>query len=154
MSVIALGADHAGFALKEQIKAWLGARGAQIHDYGTFSLDSVDYPDFATRVAEAVTSGTASRGVLVCGTGLGMAMVANKFPGIRAAVCGDVHTARMSREHNDANVLALGARVTDRDVAVGILEAWLETAFVGGRHARRLEKIAAIEEKATHAPSR
>lgn len=154
MAVIALGADHAGFGLKEYLKAWLGARGAQVHDYGTFSLDSVDYPDFAARVAEAVTSGVASRGVLVCGTGLGMAIAANKFAGVRAAACSDVYAAQMSREHNDTNVLALGARLTERDAAVRILQAWLDTSFAGGRHARRLEKIAALEDKATHAPSR
>jgi ribose 5-phosphate isomerase B len=153
MAVIALGADHAGFLLKEHLKAWLGARGAQVHDHGTFSTEPVDYPDVAARVAEAVTSAVASRGVLVCGTGLGMAIVANKFPGIRAAACADVHAARLSREHNDTNVLALGARITGRDTAVRILEAWLDTAFEGGRHARRLDKIAALEEKA-HASSR
>ncbi|MBI4246207.1 MAG: ribose 5-phosphate isomerase B [Candidatus Rokubacteria bacterium] len=153
MTVIAVGADHAGFSLKEELKSWLVVRGYQVHDVGTSSLDSVDYPDFAARVAEAVMGGVASRGVLVCGTGLGMAMVANKFAGVRAAACGDPYTARMSREHNDCNVLALGARITERDAAIAILKTWLETAFAGGRHARRLEKLTALEEKAAHAPA-
>jgi len=151
---IALGADHAGFALKEDLKAWLGARGFRVQDHGTFSAEAVDYPDVAARVAAAITAGRAARGVLVCGTGLGMAMVANKFPGVRAAACADVYTARMSREHNDANVLALGARVVDRARAIAILEVWLGTPFAGGRHARRLAKIAALEERGADAPAR
>jgi len=145
MTVIAIGADHAGYSLKEDLKAWLIGSGHQVLDFGTHSLESVDYPDFAGPVADAVTSGAAARGVLVCGTGMGMAMAANKLEGVRAAVCLDPLMARMSREHNDANVLALGARLTDGRSAVEILQAWLETPFAGGRHVRRVEKLMALE---------
>jgi len=145
MTVIAIGADHAGYSLKEDLKAWLGGSGHPVLDFGTHSLESVDYPDFAGPVADAVTSGAAARGVLVCGTGMGMAMAANKLEGVRAAVCLDPLMARMSREHNDANVLALGARLTDGRSAVEILQAWLETPFAGGRHVRRVEKLMALE---------
>lgn len=147
MSVIAVGADHAGWQLKEDLKAWLIDHGHQILDAGTHSPDSVDYPDYALPVAESVASAKADRGVLVCGTGLGMSMTANKVHGIRAAACGDTFAARMSREHNDANVLALGARLVTRDTAIEILRTWLETAFAGGRHARRVEKIAELEQR-------
>jgi ribose 5-phosphate isomerase B len=145
MTPIALGADHAGFALKEGLKSWLTDRGHLVLDCGTFSPEPVDYPDFAGRVAEAVVSGLAGRGVLVCGTGIGMAIAANKVPGIRAAVCADADTARTSREHNDANVLALGARLVGHERALEVVEAWLGAEFSGGRHVRRLEKIAALE---------
>jgi ribose 5-phosphate isomerase B len=145
MTVIAIGADHAGYSLKEDLKAWLVGGGHQVLDFGTHSLESVDYPDFAGPVADAVTSGAAARGVLVCGTGMGMAMAANKLDGVRAAVCLDPLMARMSREHNDANVLALGARLTEGRSAVEILQAWLETAFAGGRHVRRVDKLMALE---------
>lgn len=145
MTVIALGADHAGFPLKEDLKSWLIARGHDVVDLGTQSLESVDYPDFAVGVGSAITAGKAERGVLVCGTGIGMAMAANKVPGIRAAACTDAFSARMSREHNDANILALGARITARDAAIEILEIWLEAEFAGGRHARRVEKILALD---------
>lgn len=158
MRVIALGADHAGFALKEDVKAWLGERGYRVLDFGTASPDAVDYPDYAVPVAEAVASGQAAQGVLVCGTGIGMAMAANKVPGVRAAACGDPQTARLSREHNNANVLTLGGRTTAREAAIEILTVWLDTGFAGGRHRRRLEKLAALErpaaEDATHAPPR
>ena len=154
MQAIALGADHAGFPLKEELKSWLIERGYEVVDCGTQSAESVDYPDYAAAVAGAVTAGKAGRGVLVCGTGLGMAMAANKVPGIRAAACTDVYTARLSREHNDANVLALGARITARDSAIEILESWLAAEFAGGRHARRVAKLAAIERGSTDAPGR
>jgi ribose 5-phosphate isomerase B len=144
MVAVALGADHAGFALKEDLKAWLVARGHAVLDFGTHGPESVDYPDYAGRVAAAVEAGRAARGVLVCGTGIGMAMAANKVPGVRAAVCLDVEMARASREHNDANVLALGARLTGRARALEILEVWLTTPFAGGRHARRVEKLMAL----------
>lgn len=139
--VIALGADHAGWELKEALKAWLIENGHQILDFGTHSPESVDYPDYAVQVAESLASGKAERGVLVCGTGIGMAMAANKVPGVRAALCGDLYTARMSREHNDANVLVLPARFVSEDEGVEILRAWLDTRFEGGRHARRVAKI-------------
>jgi ribose 5-phosphate isomerase B len=152
MTVIALGADHAGFPLKEDVKAWLAARGHQVLDFGTDSAQSVDYPDYALPVADAVSRGAAARGVLVCGTGIGMAMAANKVPGVRAAVCADPQTARLSREHNDANVLALGGRLTGRAAALEIVETWLTTDFAGGRHTRRVEKIAALERGLTPEP--
>jgi ribose 5-phosphate isomerase B len=145
MTVVALGADHAGFPLKEDLKTWLIARGYDVVDLGTQSAESVDYPDFAVGVGSAITTGKADRGVLVCGTGIGMAMAANKVPGVRAAACIDAFSARMSREHNDANILALGARITARDAAIEILEIWLGAEFAGGRHARRVEKILALD---------
>ena len=134
MAVVALGADHAGFSLKQHLKEWLVAEGHHVLDAGTHSGDSVDYPDFAASVARVVSSGEAQRGLLVCGTGIGMAIAANKVSGIRAGVCTDIETARLSRQHNDLNVLALAARSTPYDAAVAIVRAWLETAFVGGRH--------------------
>jgi ribose 5-phosphate isomerase B len=158
MSVIALGADHAGFALKEELKLWLTARDHEVLDFGTHSAEIVDYPDFAAVVADAVARGNAARGVLVCGTGIGMAIAANKVPGARAAVCGDAGAARMSREHNDANILALGARVLPRETAFSIVETWLRTDFAAGRHTRRVEKLAALERLAAredaHVPAR
>ena len=158
MTVVALGADHAGFPLKEDLKTWLIGRGYDVVDLGTQSAESVDYPDFAVGVGSAVTAGKADRGILVCGTGIGMAMAANKLPGGRAAACSDAFTARMSREHNDANVLALGARITSREAAIEILELWLDTDFAGGRHARRVDKIVALdrlrEEEVRDAPAR
>src|SRR5438128_2694543 len=145
MILVALGADHAGFPLKEDLKAWLTSRGHDVVDLGTHSTESVDYPDFAVGVGGAVTAGKADCGVLVCGTGIGMAMAANKVSGVRAAACSDAYTARMSREHNDANILALGARITGRDAAIEILETWLEAEFAGGRHARRVDKIVELD---------
>ena len=152
MTVIALGADHAGFSLKEDLKAWLMSMGHKVLDLGTDSLQSVDYPDYGVRVADVVSRGGAARGILVCGTGIGMAMVANKVPGVRAAVCADPHTAQMSREHNDANVLALGARLIDPAVAVETVKTWLDTDFAGGRHAQRVEKIFALDRGRTVGP--
>jgi len=152
MTVVALGADHAGFPLKEDLKTWLITHGYDVVDLGTQSAESVDYPDFAIGVGSAITAGTADRGVLVCGTGIGMAMAANKVPGVRAAACSDAFTARMSREHNDANILALGARITSREAAIEILEIWLGAEFAGGRHARRVEKIVALDEMREREP--
>ncbi|HEY7041239.1 MAG TPA: ribose 5-phosphate isomerase B [Methylomirabilota bacterium] len=145
VSTIALGADHAGYGLKEALKAWLINHGYQVLDLGTHSTESVDYPDYAALVAESVVDHKVERGLLICGTGIGMSMVANKVPGVRAALCGDLYTARMSREHNDANVLVLGGRLMGTDMAADILQAWLQTEFAAGRHARRVEKIADIE---------
>jgi ribose 5-phosphate isomerase B len=147
MHSVALGADHAGWELKEALKAWLMDAGCQVLDFGTHGPDSVDYPDYALQVAEAVTVGKVERGVLVCGTGIGMTIAANKVPGIRAALCGDVFTARMSREHNDANVLTLGGRLMGPEMALDILRMWLETDFAGDRHRRRIGKIADIERR-------
>lgn len=145
MTVVALGADHAGFALKQHLKEWLVSEGHCVLDAGTHGSESVDYPDFAASVAYMISRGEAHRGLLVCGTGIGMAIAANKVTGIRAGVCTDVDTARLSRQHNDLNVLALAGRSTSRDLAVAIVRTWLETAFEGGRHERRLAKVAGIE---------
>jgi ribose 5-phosphate isomerase B len=147
VSTIALGADHAGFELKEALKAWLIDGGYQVLDFGTHSPESVDYPDYAAQVAEAVAGHKVERGVLVCGTGIGMAIAANKMPGVRAALCSDLFTARMSREHNDANVLTLGGRLMGREMALDILRMWLETEFLGGRHQRRVDKIDEIDRR-------
>ena len=136
-----LGADHAGYQLKEQLKKALDARGLASRDVGTFSADSVDDPDFAHQVAEAVSKGEAERGLLVCGSGQGMAMVANRYPGVRAALPFDEESARLSREHNDANVIALGGRFLPPERAERILDVWLSTPFAGGRHQARVEKI-------------
>jgi ribose 5-phosphate isomerase B len=145
MAMIALGADHAGFPLKQALKSWLAARGHLVFDLGTHSTESVDYPDYAAAVARMVCAGRAERGLLVCGSGIGMAIAANKIPGIRAAVAGDAATAQLSREHNDTNVLALGARVTGAGEAALIVQAWLDTPFAGGRHARRVDKLADLD---------
>lgn len=142
---IALGADHAGFELKEHLRAFLAERGHEVEDAGTDSTASTDYPDYAERVARAVASGAAERGLLVCGTGIGMAIAANKVAGVRAANCSDLLSARMSRAHNDANVLALAGRVVTPEVAEEIVGVFLETPFDGGRHRRRLAKIADLE---------
>jgi ribose 5-phosphate isomerase B len=138
---VILGSDHAGFSLKEKLKATLDRLGVPWEDAGTTSEDSVDYPDFGHRVAEAVSSGSFSRGILVCGTGIGVSITANRHPGVRAALVCDENTARLSREHNDANILALGGRTTDPALADRILETWLNTPFAGGRHGRRVAKI-------------
>jgi len=145
MALIAIGADHAGYALKEKLKAWLSADGHRVIDHGTHSTDSVDYPDYAAAVAESVRSGRAERGVLVCGSGIGMAMAANKVAGVRAAVAADPDVARLARQHNDANVLALGARLTAPMHALQVVHAWLATPFEGGRHARRVDKLAQLD---------
>jgi len=140
---IIIGSDHAGFDLKEALKESFDG----MVDVGTYSEDSVDYPDFAARVARAVSSGEFERGILICGSGVGMSIVANKFSGIRAALCTDTDTARMSRMHNDANILVLAGRRTDVETAAAIVKVWLDTPFEGGRHKRRLDKIKNIEEE-------
>ncbi|MCS6963295.1 ribose 5-phosphate isomerase B [Thermoflexus sp.] len=142
---IAIGADHAGYTLKETLVAYMREHGIEVIDFGTHGPDSVDYPDYARVVAEAVAGGGADFGVLICGTGIGMSIAANKVPGIRAAAVSDVYSARMSRAHNDANILCLGGRVVGPGLAIEILETWLRTSFEGGRHARRLEKIRQLE---------
>jgi len=143
---IAIGADHAGFAVKQAIKKHLEQAGYNVDDVGTESEESVDYPEFARAVAEKVAGGMAQLGVLVCGTGMGMAIAANKVPGIRAAVAHDKMTARLAREHNDANVLTLGARVVDPSQAVEIVREFLDAQFAGGRHQRRVDKITDMEQ--------
>lgn len=136
-----VGSDHAGFRLKERIKSWLEERGHEVEDVGTADEASVDYPDFAHAAAERIARGEADRGVLVCGSGLGMSMAANRHTGIRAAVCRDGFEARLARAHNDANVLCLGQRVIGEGAALDALEAFVATPFEGGRHERRVAKI-------------
>jgi ribose 5-phosphate isomerase B len=143
---IAIGADHAGFAAKEEIKNVIKALGHQWIDVGTASDQSVDYPDYAVKVAHAVVSGEADRGVLICGTGIGMSIAANKLPNIRAAVVTDEKTADLSRRHNDANVFCAGARITPVVKIAECLKVWLQTPFEGGRHLSRVNKIAALEK--------
>ena len=142
---IAIGADHAGFELKNHLAECLREAGHRVEDLGTHSTDSVDYPDFSGAVARAVGGGDADRGLLVCGTGVGVAIAANKVDGVRAASCNDLFTAGMARRHNDANVLTLGARVVGPGVAEEITRIFFETAFEGGRHSRRVAKIHDLE---------
>jgi ribose 5-phosphate isomerase B len=144
---IALGADHAGFELKDQIKLHLQKKGVEVRDEGTSSPESVDYPDYARAVAHDVSEQRADLGILVCGSGIGMAIAANKVHGIRAAKVDTENEAELSRQHNNANVLTLGARIVKPDEALRIVDKWLATQFAGGRHERRVEKIAAIEKE-------
>jgi len=146
---IAVGADHAGVGLKDALVSWLRDRGEVVTDLGTHGNDSVDYPDFAQAVAREVAGGAVDRGILVCGSGIGMAIAANKVPGIRAAVATERESAFLSRSHNDANILALGARLTSDDTARELVTVFLETPYEGGRHQRRVDKIHAIEQDPT-----
>lgn len=143
---IAIASDHAGRELKEEIVSFLKEKGMEVIDYGVDNPESVDYPDYGIRVAGAVSKGTAGMGILSCGTGIGMSIVANKFPNVRAALCSDLFTAKMSRLHNDANVLVLGGRMLQKDTALLMVEEWLKTGFEGGRHQRRLDKIRELEK--------
>lgn len=145
--MIAIGADHGGYELKEHIKKHLDELGIEYKDYGTYSEDSIDYPDCARPVCEAVLDGTAEKGILICGTGIGISIAANKFKGIRAAHCTDVYSATMTKQHNNANILCLGGRITGRELAFMIVDAWNNAEFLGGRHANRIAKIHAIEEE-------
>lgn len=138
---IIIGSDHGGFALKKLLIEWLEKEGHAVTDAGCAGTDAVDYPDFARTVCRAVEDGTQQRGILVCGTGVGMSMVANRFSGIRAALCNDLFTARMSREHNDANVLCLGGRVVGDGLALEIVRTWTTTDFAAGRHQHRIDKF-------------
>jgi len=144
---IGLACDHGGFELKEELKLFLKMLGVEPIDMGTFNEDSVDYPDFGVLVAEKVSRGELEKGILICGTGIGMSMVANKFPRIRAALVNDLYSARCSREHNDANILIIGGRIVGKELAKEIVKVWLETPFAGGRHKKRLEKIEALEKE-------
>jgi len=144
---IAIGADHAGFELKELISQIVENTGHEVIDMGTGSSCSVDYPDYAEAVAQAVSDGKAERGILICGTGIGMSIVANKFKNVRAALCNDLFTAKMSRLHNDANILCMGARVIGKGLAIEIVKTWLSTHFEAERHLKRVEKINIIERK-------
>lgn len=145
--VIAIGCDHAGVTLKEAILPELDKLSLSCEDVGTNDEESVDYPDFGAKAAEMVSSGKAERGILVCGTGIGMSIVANKFRGIRAALCHDVNSAKMSRLHNDANMLILPGKSLDNETAFEIIKVWFGTDFEGGRHQRRLDKIKALEDR-------
>jgi ribose 5-phosphate isomerase B len=144
---IAIASDHGGFRLKKHIDDYLKEKGYTYKDFGTLTEESVDYPDFAVLVAEAVAHGDFDLGILCCGTGIGVSIVANKVPGIRSAHCHDTFSARMSREHNDANVLTMGERVLGPGLALDVVEAFLKASYVGGRHACRVEKIKEIEAK-------
>ena len=138
---IAIGSDHGGFHLKEHIKQYLQARDVEVLDFGTFTEESVDYPDIAEKVGRAVAAGEPKRGILICGTGIGISIAANRHPGIRAALCATELQARLSRQHNNANVLCLGARIIGVELAQAIVEAFLDGSFEGGRHQRRIDMI-------------
>ncbi len=142
---VAIGCDHAGLAMKNEIMPVLDELNIEIRDFGTNSEESCDYPDYGAKVAEAVSSGGVKSGILICGTGIGMSIVANKFPGVRAALCCEDNSAKMSRLHNDANVLVLPGRIIDGNTAKGMVRTWFKTGFEGGRHQRRLDKVTAIE---------
>jgi len=149
---IGIASDHGGFELKEALKSFLQSMGAETVDFGSFDEVPVDYPDVGIQVAERVSRGELERGILICGTGIGMSIVANKFPGVRAALANELYSARCSREHNDANILVLGGRIVGPGLAQEIVKIWLETPFSGGRHVRRLEKIAALERNVPRNP--
>lgn len=143
---VAIGCDHGGFHLKQVIMTFLESKGIPFYDFGGYSEESIDYPDIANLVANAVASGEYDRGILICGTGIGIGIAANKVKGIRAALCHDTFSAHASREHNDANILTMGERIIGPGLAVDIVDVWLTTEFEGGRHLRRVEKIMALEE--------
>lgn len=143
---IAIGCDHGGLHLKQEITELVTTLGHEVEDFGTYSTESCDYPDIAEPVAHAVTEGKADRGILICGTGIGIGISANKIKGIRAALCHDSFSAKYSRLHNDANILTMGERVIGLGLAKDIVTIWLNTEFEGGRHARRVEKISALEK--------
>jgi ribose 5-phosphate isomerase B len=144
---IVIAADHVGFALKQQVLEYLKSQGQEVEDCGPSNTEIVDYPDFAEKVATRVAAKQADCGVLVCGTGIGMMLAANKVPGVRAVAANDTLSARMAREHNDANVLTMGARMIDAAIMRQIVDAWLSTSFAGGRHRPRLQKIEALEQR-------
>jgi ribose 5-phosphate isomerase B len=147
MEKVAIAADHGGFELKEDIKLFLKETGYETVDFGTHNNNSVDYPDLGIKVAEAVSRGDIQKGILICGTGVGMSIVVNKFPDVRGALCNDIYTARMGRKHNDSNILILGGRVVGRGIAMEIVNTWMSTQFDGGRHQKRLDKIKELEDK-------
>ncbi len=144
--MIAIASDHGGFELKEDIKDFLDISGHPFMDLGTYNNDSVDYPDYGIELSKRVAAGEFEKGILICGTGIGMSIVANKIPGIRAALAHDVYSARMSAEHNDANIIVIGGRITGKGLARELVKAWLEAKFEGGRHQKRLDKIAELEK--------
>ena len=143
---ITIGSDHGGFELKDEVKKILADLNVEFDDVGTFDKNSVDYPDIAEKVCSAVKSGKSDKGIVLCGTGIGISIAANKIHGIRCALCNDVYSAKMSRKHNDANVLAMGGRVIGFGPASEIVRAWIETDFEGGRHERRIKKISDLEK--------
>jgi ribose 5-phosphate isomerase B len=145
--LIAIGSDHGGFLLKQAVLAYLKDKGISYKDFGSFDEKSIDYPDIAIQVAEAVAKGEFSRGILICGTGIGICIAANKIPGIRAALCNDTFSAKYCRQHNDANILTLGGRVIGPGLAVDIVDIWLKEEFTGGRHKTRVDKITQIERR-------
>jgi ribose 5-phosphate isomerase B len=145
MNKIVIGSDHGGFAYKEIIKKYLSTEGFEVQDLGTNSIDSVDYPDYAKKVSEIVVK-DGVKGILICGTGVGVSIAANKIPGVRAALCHDVYSAKMARQHNDSNILALGQRVIGEGLMLEIVKTWLAEEFEGGRHQKRVDKIKALEE--------
>jgi len=145
--MIALGCDHGAYALKEKVKAYLLEKGHQVEDFGTYSTESCDYSDFGTAAAHAVASGQCERGIVLCTTGIGISISANKVRGIRCALCTDPLMAELTRAHNDANMLALGAQITGDMLSLCIVETWLNTPFEGGRHQRRVDKIKALEQE-------
>ncbi|HEY4543828.1 MAG TPA: ribose 5-phosphate isomerase B [Tissierellaceae bacterium] len=143
---IGIGSDHGGFELKEAVKEYLQGKNIDVVDYGTYNEESVDYPDYGKKVATAVVEKEVDRGIVVCGTGIGISIAANKVKGARCALCSEEYSARMSRKHNDANVLALGGRVIGQELAFSIVDAYLEEDFEGGRHERRVKKIMEIQD--------
>ena len=145
--MIAIAADHGGFKLKGIIIKYLQSMNIKYKDYGSFTEDAVDYPDVALIASESIINGECDKGILICGTGIGISIAANKVTGIRAALCGDTFSARMSRLHNDANILTMGARVIGEGLAIDIVDIWLNTEFEGGKHARRVDKLKDIECK-------
>ena len=144
--MIAIGSDHGGFALKQEIMKHLEERKLEYIDFGTYSSDSCDYPQYGAAVGRAVASGSCERGILICGTGIGISISANKIHGVRAALCGDCFSAEMTRRHNDANIVAFGARVVGPGLALKIVDTFLDTEFEGGRHERRVQQMMALEE--------
>lgn len=144
--MIAIACDHGGYHLKEAVKAHLTQAGYEIQDFGTNSLDSCDYPDYAAPAARAVAAGQCEKGILICTTGIGVSIVANKIPGIRCALCADSLSAELTRRHNNSNMLALGAGIVGQNLALAIVDTWLTTEFEGGRHQRRVDKITALEQ--------
>ena len=146
MDLIAIASDHGGFSLKVDIVSFLNELGYQVNDMGPKNQNSVDYPDYGIRIAQAVTQNTDSRGIVICGTGIGMSIVVNRFPGIRGTLCSDLYTAKLCREHNDSNILIMGGRVVGHGLAREIVKVWLSTPFEGGRHQKRLDKINQFDE--------
>lgn len=147
MKKIAIASDHAGLELKEEIKQFLHKQGFEVIDMGTNGSESVDYPDYGIPVAEKVSKGEIEKGILICATGIGMSIVANKFPNVRAGLVNDVYTARMAKEHNDANILVIAGKIASKELAIELVGTWLDAEFEGGRHQRRLDKIKEIEKE-------